>query len=272
MPKDGVLPTDSDLSVTNKSQAQGMPNEKSSHPGGAGPAFDISLSVFMPCFNEEGNVERVTRQAVEALSRFVRDWEIILVDDGSADRTGAIADDLARRDGRIRVVHHGTNQGYGMALRSGFAAATRPWVFYTDGDGQFDMNELPALLERAGEADIVSGYRRQRQDRFIRRLNAACWGWLVQRVLRFRCRDVDSAFKLYKREMFARMDLRSTGALIDAEVLARATRLGYTILAVPVSHLPRRAGKQTGAKLRVILRAFGELLRLRRDILRENGD
>jgi glycosyltransferase involved in cell wall biosynthesis len=227
----------------------------------------MSLSVFFPCYNEQENVERVTRRACEVLEGMVKDWEIIIVNDGSGDRTGQIADSLAAADPRIKVVHHERNLGYGMALRSGFAAATKPYVFYTDGDGQFDMKELDKLLELREQADIISRYRRQRQDSFIRRLNAGCWGWLVQRALKFRCRDVDSAFKLYRREIFDRIQLKSTGAMIDAEVLARASRLGYTIRTVPVTHLPRRAGTQTGAKLRVILRAFKELLRLRRDIL-----
>jgi glycosyltransferase involved in cell wall biosynthesis len=193
--------------------------------------------------------------------------EIIIVNDGSRDRTREIADRLAAEDPRIRAVHHAKNGGYGMALRSGFAAARKKYVFYTDGDGQFDMDELDRLLMHVADADIVSGYRRNRQDPLMRRMNAACWGWLVQRMLRFRCRDVDSAFKLYKREIFDRITLKSTGALIDAEVLGRAARLGYSIMAVPVTHLPRKAGKQTGAKLSVIFRAFKELLKLRRDIL-----
>jgi glycosyltransferase involved in cell wall biosynthesis len=228
----------------------------------------MSLSVFYPCYNEEANVEPLVRQSVDVLTRMVKDWEIIIVNDGSKDSTGPVADLLAAEDPRIRAVHHATNGGYGMALRSGFAAARKQYVFYTDGDGQFDMNELDRLLVRRDDADIVSGYRRNRQDPLLRRINAACWGWLVQRMLRFRCRDVDSAFKLYKREIFDRITLKSTGALIDAEVLARAARLGYTIVTVPVTHLPRKAGKQTGARLSVIFRAFKELLKLRKDILR----
>jgi glycosyltransferase involved in cell wall biosynthesis len=228
----------------------------------------MSLSVFYPCYNEEANVEPLVRQSVDVLTRMVKDWEIIIVNDGSKDSTGPVADRLAAEDPRIRAVHHARNSGYGMALRSGFAAARKQYVFYTDGDGQFDMNELDRLLVRRNDADIVSGYRRNRQDPLLRRINAACWGWLVQRMLRFRCRDVDSAFKLYKREIFDRITLKSTGALIDAEVLARAARLGYTIVTVPVTHLPRKAGKQTGAKLSVIFRAFKELLKLRKDILR----
>ncbi|MHC4295567.1 MAG: glycosyltransferase family 2 protein [Planctomycetota bacterium] len=229
--------------------------------------FDVSLSVFFPCYNEAGNIERVVGRAVEVLDQFIREWEIIIVDDGSADETPQIADRLAETDERIRAVHHEVNSGYGMALRSGFAAATKEYVFYTDGDGQFDMDDLPKLLERIDHADIINGYRQRREDSLIRRTNAACWGWLVKRVLGFRCRDVDSAFKLYRREIFDRIELKSTGALIDAEVLARATHLGYTIDNVPVRHLPRQAGTQTGAKLSVIFRAFKELLRLRREIL-----
>lgn len=235
------------------------------------PSYDIGLSVFFPCYNEEANIEPLVRKAVDALTRHVRDWEIIIVNDGSKDGTAGVANRLAAEDSRIRALHHEKNSGYGMALRSGFAASTKQYVFYTDGDGQFDMNELPLLLAHIADSDIVSGYRRNRQDSGMRKLNAACWGWLVQRLLRFRCRDVDSAFKLYKREMFSRFTLKSTGALIDAEVLARAAHLGYKIMAVPVTHLPRLAGKQTGAKLGVILRAFRELLRLRKDILGSSG-
>ena len=231
------------------------------------PAYPLALSVFFPCYNEQDNIAPLTRKTASLLEGLAADWEIIIVDDGSRDRTAAVADALAAEDPRIRVVHHGANKGYGMALRSGFAAASKQYVFYTDGDGQFDVAELPKLLDRIGSADIVSGCRRNRQDPLMRKINGACWSWLVQRMLRFRCRDVDSAFKLYRREIFDRIELKSTGALIDAEVLARAAHLGYRIQTVPVQHLPRKAGTQTGAKLRVILRAFKELLRLRRDIL-----
>lgn len=230
------------------------------------PRFDIALSVFFPCYNEAENIEPLVRKTRDVLDELVGDWEIIIVDDGSADETGRIADRLGTEDGRIRAVHHEQNRGYGAALRSGFAAATKPYVFYTDGDGQFDVTELDKLLERIDQADIISGYRRNRRDGPVRRVNAACWGLLVQRLLGFRCRDVDSAFKLYKREIFDKINLKSNSALIDAEILARATRAGYTIQTLPVTHLPRIAGVQTGAGLRVILQAFKELLKLRRDI------
>jgi len=224
------------------------------------------LTVFFPFYNEQENIERVVDEATAALERLHLDYEMILVDDGSRDQTGGIADRLAEQNDRIKVVHHETNLGYGQALRSGFANATRQWVFYTDGDGQFDINQLELLLPLAGRYDIVNGYRTDRQDGLIRRLNGRCWNWLVGRVLGFRARDVDSAFKLYRTEIFRHIELESTGALIDAEILARAVRAGYTIGHAPVRHRPRIAGRQTGAKLRVIARAFTELWKLRRSI------
>ena len=225
-----------------------------------------SLSVFLPCYNEEANVRRVVGEATAFLPTVSDDFEVIVVDDGSGDRTGEIADELAAADPRVRAVHHEANRGYGAALRSGFRAATRELVFYTDGDGQFDIAELAKLLPLIERCDIVSGYRERRCDGVVRRLNAWLWGRLVQWMLGFRSRDVDSAFKLYRREIFDHIELQSTGALIDAEVLARAARAGYTLAEVPVTHRPRLAGKQTGANLRVIARAFRELWRLRKEI------
>jgi glycosyltransferase involved in cell wall biosynthesis len=242
-----------------------MPTEPQPRPQ---PKFDLSLSVFFPCYNEEGNVERVARRAAEVLGPLVREWEVILVNDGSKDRTGEIADRLVGEVPGIRAVHHQKNSGYGAALRTGFKSATKDYVFFSDGDGQFDIAEIEKLLELRDQADIISGYRAHRQDSFMRRLNAACWGKLVRWMLSFQCRDVDCAFKLFKRKMFEGMELKSTGALINAEILGRAARMGYTVKSIPVTHLPRIAGQQTGAKLSVIFRAFKELRRLRKDIRR----
>lgn len=225
------------------------------------------LSMFLPCYNEQENLRPVISHCVQALERLVESWELIIVDDGSRDATGTIADELAKADGRIRVIHHGLNRGYGGALRSGFQAATGEYVFFTDGDGQFDVNQIEQLLPLARQFDIVCGYRVDRQDNAIRKLNAWAWGQLVRGLLKFNCRDVDCAFKLYRREIFDRIAMKSTGALISAEILSRATRMGYTIGEIGVHHRPRLAGQSTGGNPRVILRAFRELLRLRKDIL-----
>ncbi|MEJ2701263.1 MAG: glycosyltransferase family 2 protein [Sedimentisphaerales bacterium] len=223
----------------------------------------VAISVFFPCFNEQQNVGRTVEDARKVLGKLDADFEIIIVDDGSADATGRIADEIAGQNSRIKVVHHARNLGYGAALQSGFKAAKKDLVFYTDGDGQFDLNEMPPLLPLMEQYDIVSCYRLNRRDSLIRKVNA--WGWtkLVCLLFGLRLRDIDCAFKLYKREIFDHIELVSTGALIDAEILARAARKGYRITQKGVHHYPRTAGVQTGAKLRVIVRAFKELFKLR---------
>jgi glycosyltransferase involved in cell wall biosynthesis len=221
-----------------------------------------SISVFFPCYNEQDNVARTVENALAVLRKLNADFEVIVVDDGSSDETARIADGLAARHGAVKVVHHPTNLGYGAALQSGFKAAAKQLIFYTDGDGQFDIAEMPPLLPLMDQYDIVSCYRLNRRDSIIRKINAWCWTKLVCLLFGLKIRDIDCAFKLYKSEIFKDMKLQSTGALIDAEILARAARKGYTITQKPVHHYPRTAGKQTGANLRVILRAFKELFRL----------
>ncbi len=236
-------------------------SEKLSDKGGL-----VSISLFMPCHNEQDNIERVVRQAVEVLPNISNDYEIIIVDDGSTDNTASIADELAKRYASVRVIHHLHNRGYGAALQSGFKAATKQWVFYTDGDGQFDIAELPGLLKFTDKYDVVTCYRLNRQDSLFRKLNG--WGWSTLTCLMFglRIKDIDCAFKLYRREIFDNIEMHSQGALIDAEILARAKRAGYTMVQMPVHHYPRQAGQQSGASIKLILKAFVELWRLRQDI------
>ena len=230
---------------------------------------NVSISVFFPCYNEQDNITRVVEQALTVLEKLNADFEVIIVNDGSSDRTGQIADEIAGQKDRVKVVHHGTNLGYGAALQSGFKAATKELVFYTDGDGQFDINEMPPLLRLMEQYDIVSCYRLNRQDNLIRKINGWCWTKLVCLLFGMKIRDIDCAFKLYKREIFDNIKLVSTGALIDAEILARAVRKGYRVEQHGVHHYPRTAGAQTGANLRVILRAFKELFRLWRQIRKD---
>ena len=229
----------------------------------------LNLSVFFPCHNEQGNIERLVHKALEVLPTVSDDFEIIIVDDGSTDDTPAIADRLAAENPRVRVVHHPSNRGYGGALQSGFRAATKDWVFYTDGDGQFDLGELPEIAALSQTADVVSCYRLDRKDSALRKLNAWAWGLLVRMMFDLPLRDIDCAFKLYRREVFDGMPMRSTGALIDTEILARIRRRGYHIVQRGVRHYPRIAGQQSGANLSVIFRAFKELFTLRKAILNE---
>ena len=226
----------------------------------------VSISVFFPCYNEQENVGRTVEKALEVMEKLNADFEVIIVDDGSSDDTGRIADEIAGRDGRVKVVHHEGNLGYGAALQSGFKAATKELVFYTDGDGQFDINEMSPLLALMEQYDIVSCYRLNRQDSIIRKINGWCWTRLVCLTFGLKIRDIDCAFKLYKKEIFDKIELSSTGALIDAEILARAARKGYRIIQKGVHHYPRTSGEQSGANIRVVLRAFKELFKLQRRI------
>ncbi len=216
------------------------------------------LSLAFPCHNEEANVERVTRDALRVAAQVADRYEVILVDDGSRDRTAEIVTRLAQEFPQVRLVRHPVNKGYGEALKSGFRAATMPWVFYSDGDGQFDLNELPALIEKTKEADIVSGIRVHRADPWHRKMNAAIFELAGRIFFGLHVPDVDCAFKIYRRDLFDKIRMNTSGAMIDTEVLVKAKRAGYRITTLPVRHLPRQAGVQSGAKLRVILRAMKE--------------
>jgi glycosyltransferase involved in cell wall biosynthesis len=235
----------------------------------ADPTRPTSITVFFPCYNEQGNVRRVVERAIGVLEKLGADYEVLVVDDGSSDATGRIADEVAAGHSRVRVIHHPRNLGYGAALQSGFRAATKELVFYTDGDGQFDLAEMPPLLPLMQQYDIVCCYRMNRQDNLVRKFNGWAWTKLVQFAFSLNVRDVDCAFKLYKRVIFDDIKMESTGALISTEILARAARKGYTMTQRGVHHFPRTAGRQTGASPRVILRAFRELWKLRRRILAE---
>ena len=228
-----------------------------------------SLSIFFPCYNEEGNVERVARAALDAAKDLADVYEVIIVDDGSRDRTGEIADRLAAEIPQLRAVHNRPNIGYGGAVARGLREARLEWIFFTDGDGQFDVRELPKLIDLLDACDFAVGYRLHRADSWIRRLNAFCWGVLVRLLFDLRVRDLDCAFKLLPKSLIDQLELHSEGALISTELLAKARRRGLRIAEVGVSHYPRVAGKQTGANIKVILKAFRELFRLRRHIRRE---
>jgi glycosyltransferase involved in cell wall biosynthesis len=248
-----------------------MVNEsKSKSDQAAAPTGIVqALSVVLPAFNEEENIEAVVRKCVAYLETRVPEYELLVVNDGSHDRTGEILNRLTAELPRLRPVHHPQNRGYGSALRSGFEAATKRFVFYMDGDGQFDIHDLDVVLPLAIDDDhIVTGFRIERRDPFIRRLNAKLFGgWLVRVMLNVRVRDLNCAFKLIPKKVLNAITLESTGALINAEMYGRAVRKGFGIREVGVHHYPRTAGVQTGAHLSVIIKAFYDLFRLRQKIV-----
>jgi len=230
------------------------------------PARLDGLSFFFPALNEEDNVAPIVEEALTVLPRFADDLEITVVDDGSSDRTGAIADELARKDKRVRVIHHGTRRGYGGAVRSGLSSATKPWIFYTDGDRQFALEDLERLIAASDGADAVVGFRLKRADPARRLFVAWVYNHLIRLLFGGAWRDVDCAFKLFRHEVFERVPLervRSNGAFFSPEMLIVLGRAGIRINQVGVRHFPRTAHEPKGAPPRVILRAIRDLIRLR---------
>jgi len=226
------------------------------------PARLPGISVFLPCHNEEGNVERVVAGLGAQLPALAERWEIVIVDDGSRDRTGALADALAARDPHVRVVHHPVNRGYGAAVISGIRACTQPWVVLCDGDGQFEAADIGRLVAEAAASDVVVGHRVRRADPLMRRINGKAWTILMRLVLGVRVRDIDCGLKLFRRELLEGIDLQAKGAMISAELMAQLAGRGACISEVDVRHLPRLSGEQSGANIRVIARAFKELFLL----------
>jgi glycosyltransferase involved in cell wall biosynthesis len=218
-----------------------------------------SLSVVLPAYNEEEAIAHTVHQVLDTLATWSLDFEVIVVDDGSMDRTGVILDTIAGANPRVRVIHHHVNQGYGAALVSGLEVVTKDLAFFMDSDGQFDIRDLERFFPLVEKFDAVLGYRVKRQDTWMRTVNA--WGWkmLVGMVFGVYVRDVDCAFKLYPAAFFRENRLETRGAMINTEILYKFTRAGHTYTQLGVRHLPRRGGKASGAKPAVILRAFREL-------------
>ena len=222
------------------------------------------LSVFFPAYNEEGNIANTVSSALKVLSNIVTKYEVIIIDDGSKDKTGKIADKLAKENKYVRVIHHNPNRGYGEALKSGFYNARYDWVAFTDADGQFDFSEISKLIAKSDNTDLVVGYRMDRRDSFMRKLNG--WGWtqLNNLLLGVKVKDVDCAFKLIRKEVIQKIPrLESTrGGMISPELLAKARKCHFRIAEVGVHHYPRRTGKQTGANIKVIIKSFVDLFKL----------
>jgi glycosyltransferase involved in cell wall biosynthesis len=222
-----------------------------------------SLSVVLPAYNEEENAAAAVAEVSAVTQDLGVEYEIILVNDGSADRTGDIGRELEEHIPNFRLVEHYPNRGYGGALKAGFAAAELELISFTPADNQFDFSEIDRFLAKIDQADIVSGYRANRQDNIVRQFNAFGWNTLVRLLFGYLCRDIDCGFKLLRREVLDQVNLVSDGAMIDTELLAGAKARGFRIAEVPVTHRPRVAGEATGANFRVIARAFRDLVRFR---------
>jgi glycosyltransferase involved in cell wall biosynthesis len=229
----------------------------------------MSISAVLPAYNEEAIIERTVRHVAGVLSGLTSDFEVIVSNDGSRDSTARVLADLQARepDLHLRVVTHDRNRGYGAALASGFDAAGKDLIFLTDGDKQFDVTELSQFIpEMDANTDLVIGWRRKRADPPMRKLNALGWKTLVNLLFGYTARDVDCAFKLFRRRVWESLTVHARGATFSAEFLIKARRLGFKVKELPVSHFPRTAGSPTGARPDVIVRAFAELFRLWRNL------
>lgn len=224
----------------------------------------LELSIFFPAYNEAENITDSIKHALTAVKKITDRYEVIVVNDGSSDTTGKIAEDIASRNDKVRVIHHARNQGYGAAVWSGIQAARYRYVFFTDADLQFDLAELENLAKYVPSYRVVIGYRAKRRDPFMRLVNAKGWNILNRLLFGLKVRDIDCAFKIFERDLVAALPVKSRGAAMSAEMLIRLARDGVIFKEVPVTHLPRRKGSATGANPAVIVRAFKELLTLYR--------
>ena len=228
------------------------------------------LSVFFPAFNEEKNIEKTVKDAIAVLEEVTEKWEVIIIDDGSSDNTGKIADKLSENEKRIKVVHHKPNKGYGGALKSGYEASKYEWVAFADSDGQFDFSEIKTFIEKQKEtkADLVLGIRMERADPFIRKVYTFVWSKLLPRILLgLKVSDYSCGFKLIRSDVYKKVQpLVGEEKVTQIEMLTKAQRMGFVFAEVGVHHYPRKYGHQTGADLKVISKSFIDLIKLWREL------
>src|SRR5438094_9057420 len=232
-----------------------MPADPASKPAG--------LSVFFPAYNDSGTIASMVIRAVKAASELTPDFEVIVVDDGSADGTAEIADELARTYPQVRAVHHPRNRDYGAALRTGFRAATKDLIFYTDGDAQYDPAELKTLWESfRPDTDLVNGYKISRADPLHRIVIGRLYHYIVSLLFGLKLRDVDCDFRLMRRSIFERINLEKTSGIICVEMMKKIQDAGFRIVEVPVHHYHRAYGKSQFFNVRRLVRTGVDVLRL----------
>jgi glycosyltransferase involved in cell wall biosynthesis len=231
-----------------------------SAPAGSRPP---GLSVFFPAYNDSGTIASMVIRAVQAASALTPDYEVIVVNDGSADSTAQIADELARTYPNVRVVHHARNYGYGGALQTGFKSATKDLIFYTDGDAQYDPGELGELWNRmTPDTDLVNGYKISRSDPLHRIIIGRIYHHIVSTMFGLTVRDVDCDFRLMRRSIFERIQLEKTSGVICLEMMKKIHDAGFRIVEVPVHHYHRAFGKSQFFNGRRIVKTAIDVMRL----------
>lgn len=222
-----------------------------------------SLSIFMPAYNEVKNIKSTISDAIKHASSLTKNYEIIVVDDGSRDRTADAVKSLALKNRKIKLISHENNLGYGAAVKTGLRSCKKEWVFFTDSDGQFRFNELERFVSNRHKADLIIGYRKKRMDPFHRIFIAQVLLKLWNRIFfGLKVKDVDCAYKLFRREVSDSITLKTESAITVTEFLVRAKRKGYTFHQIPVTHYPRKHGVQTGGHVSVIRKAIKDSFNL----------
>jgi len=221
------------------------------------------LSVFFQAYNDSGTIASMVIRAVQAAGALTPDYEIIVVNDGSVDATAEIADELARTYPHVRVIHHSKNRGYGGALQTGFRSATKDWIFYTDGDAQYDPAEMAELwAPMTADADLVNGYKISRSDPLHRIIIGRMYHHIVSLMFGLTVRDVDCDFRLMRRTIFDRIELRKTSGVICLEMMKKIEDAGFRIVEVPVHHYHRAFGKSQFFNFRRIVKTGVDVFRL----------
>jgi glycosyltransferase involved in cell wall biosynthesis len=229
----------------------------------------LRISAFFPAYNDAGTIASLVIAAVRTLERVAAEYEIIVIDDGSRDATPEIVEELCRLyPQKVRILRHSANRGYGGALRSGIAAARHEWIFYTDGDGQYDVHELELLTRQAGEAiDVVNGYKIARSDPAYRKAIGWLYNRFVKLAFRLRIRDIDCDFRLMRRDLFGRFELRSSSGTICVEMIKKLQEAGCRFAEVPVHHFHRSVGRSQFFRPKWLFKTLIDLLVLWRELM-----
>ena len=227
------------------------------------------ISAVLPAYNEAANISQMVARTLEALDDAVPEYEVIIVDDGSRDATPRLADGLAARDSRIRVIHHSRRRGYGAALQAGIGEASKQFIWCLDADGQYTPADITRLVQWDDTYDVVAGYRLHRADSAYRVALSRCYRLLIRLVLGIKSRDPNCGFKLFRATTLKSLALTADGRLIQVEILVRLRERGVPVQEVGIRHVSRHAGRQTGARPRVIFTMIRELVALRRRLRAE---
>ncbi|MCX6704441.1 MAG: glycosyltransferase family 2 protein [Candidatus Woesebacteria bacterium] len=224
------------------------------------------LSVFLPIYNEEANIKSVTLATIRVLQVQAAEWELIVVNDGSTDRSAEIIEELARSEKRIKVVTHKVNEGYGASIASGLYESKYPWISFMDSDGQFNFAEIEDFIRKQKEtnADLVIGFYKKRRVSTFKKITSKLWEFTVFALFGLKVRDIDCGFKLISKSVIDTIPRLESqrGAFISSELLVKSVKAGFKIAQVPVTHYPRTKGAGTGRNLNVIIKSFADLFRL----------